>query len=63
MAEESLGGSCVEENFLTELVRDPAKGEVLLQLAFVSKEGLVGNVMAGGHLEPGSHEMIQGFIL
>lgn len=51
----------MEENVLTQLVRDPTKADVLLELQFVNKEGLVGNEMAGGHLGHSSQEMIQVF--
>lgn len=45
----------MEENFLTDMVRDRTKGDVSLELQFVST-GLLGNVIVGG-----SDEIIQVF--
>ena len=41
---------CVEENFLTQLVREPTTEGAPLDLLFVNREGLVGDVMVGGCL-------------
>ena len=40
---------CVEDNFLTQLVREPTREATPLDL-FVNREGLVGDVMVGGLL-------------
>ena len=37
---------CVEDNFLTQLVREPTKEGALLDL-FANREGLVGDVTVG----------------
>ena len=48
---------CVESNFQTHLVSKPTREGAPLDL-FVNREGLVGDVMIGGHLEHTNHEMI-----
>ncbi|PKU28704.1 rna-directed dna polymerase from mobile element jockey-like [Limosa lapponica baueri] len=53
---------CVEDNFLTQLVREPTREGAPLDL-FVNKEGLVGDVMVGSHLGHSDHEMIEFLIL
>ena len=40
----------VKENFLTHLVSQPMREGALLDLFFVKREGLVGDVMVGGRL-------------
>jgi len=40
----------VEDNFLTQLVSEPARGGALLDLLFTNREGLVGDVVIGGCL-------------
>ena len=52
---------CVEENFLTQLVREPTMEGAPLDLLFVNREGLVGDVMVGGCLGHNDHEMIRVF--
>ena len=52
---------CVEENFLTQLVREPTRDGAQLDLLFVNREGLVGDVMVGGHLGQSDHETIRVF--
>lgn len=37
---------CVEQNFLMQLMSEPAKGDTPLTLLIVNREGLVGDVMA-----------------
>ncbi|KAM9591180.1 uncharacterized protein ACIBXB_006077 isoform 1-T3 [Morphnus guianensis] len=49
---------CVEDNFLTQLVGEPTRGEALLDLLFTNREGLVGDVVVGGRLGLSDHEMI-----
>ena len=54
---------CVGDNFLTELVKEPVKGSKILDLLFVNREGLVGNVRVGGRLGHSDHEMLDFSIL
>ena len=53
---------CVEENFLTQLVREPTTEGAPLDLLFVNREGLVGDVMVGGCLGHSNHKMIEFWI-
>ncbi|PKU48935.1 adaptin ear-binding coat-associated protein 1 [Limosa lapponica baueri] len=53
----------VRDNFLTQLVREPTREGALLDLLFVNREGLVGDVMVGGCLGYSDHEMIEFLIL
>jgi len=55
---EGVGG-----NFLTQLVREPTRGSNILDLLFVNREGLVGDVKVGGHLGQSDHEMLDFSIL
>ncbi|PKU41475.1 hypothetical protein llap_8217 [Limosa lapponica baueri] len=48
----------VENNFLTQPMSKPTRDDALLDLLFASRKGLVGDVMVGGRLGPGDHEMI-----
>ena len=48
----------MEDNFLTQLVSEPTREGTPLDLLFENKEGLVCDVMAGGHLGHSNHEMI-----
>ena len=48
---------------LTQLVSEPTKEGASLDLLFVNREGLVGDVMVGGHLGHHNHEMIEFLIL
>ena len=41
---------CVGDNFLTQVVREPTKGSKILDLLFVNREDLVGDVKVGSHL-------------
>ncbi|PKU40950.1 hypothetical protein llap_8736 [Limosa lapponica baueri] len=54
---------CVEDNFLTQLVREPTREGALLELLFVNREGLVGDVMVGGHLAHRDQKMTAFLIL
>ncbi|PKU40554.1 rna-directed dna polymerase from mobile element jockey-like [Limosa lapponica baueri] len=54
---------CVGDNFLTQLVREPTREGALLDLLFVNREGLVGDVTVGGHLGYRDREMIEFLIL
>ena len=49
---------CVGDNVLTKLVKEPMRGSKILDLLFVSREGLVGDVKVGGRLGHGDHEML-----
>ncbi|KAK4828902.1 hypothetical protein QYF61_001460 [Mycteria americana] len=49
---------CVEDNFLTQLLSEPARGGASLDLLFTNT-GLVGDVVAGGHLGLSNHDMIE----
>ena len=50
---------CVEETFLTLLVSEPTRGGASLDLLFTNREGLVEDVVVGGHLGLSDHEMIE----
>ncbi|KAK4827898.1 LOW QUALITY PROTEIN: hypothetical protein QYF61_022321 [Mycteria americana] len=54
---------CVEDNVLTQLVSEPTREGALLDLLFVNREGLVGDVMVGGCLGHSDHERIEFLIL
>ena len=51
----------MEDNFLTQLVSEPTREGAPLDLLFANREGLVGDVMVGGHLGHSDHEMIRVF--
>lgn len=44
---------CVEDNFLTQLVSEPAKEGSLLGLCYANREVLVGDVVFGGRFAYG----------
>lgn len=48
----------VEDNFLTQMVREPTREGPLLDLLLVNREALVGEVTVGGHLGYSDHKMI-----
>ncbi|KAK4810854.1 hypothetical protein QYF61_008826 [Mycteria americana] len=54
---------CVEGNFLTQLVSESTREGAPLDLLFANREGLEGDVMAGGRLGHSDHEMIEFSIL
>ena len=54
---------CVGDNFLTQLVREPTRGSNILDLLFVNREGLVGDVKVGGCWGQSDHEMLDFSIL
>ncbi|PKU41370.1 adaptin ear-binding coat-associated protein 1 [Limosa lapponica baueri] len=54
---------CVGDNFLTQLVREPTREGALLDLLFINREGLVGDVTVGGRLGHSDHEMIEFSVL
>ncbi|PKU38005.1 rna-directed dna polymerase from mobile element jockey-like [Limosa lapponica baueri] len=53
---------CVEDNFLTQLVKKQTRESALLDLLLVNR-GLVGDVKVGVHLGHSDHEMIEFSIL
>ncbi|GAB0179537.1 T-cell activation Rho GTPase-activating protein-like [Grus japonensis] len=54
---------CVEDNFLTQLVSERTREGDLLDLLFVNREGLVGDVTVGGCLGHSDHKMTEFSIL
>ncbi|PKU47277.1 adaptin ear-binding coat-associated protein 1 [Limosa lapponica baueri] len=54
---------CVEDDFLTQLVREATRESALLDLLLVNREGLVGDVKVGGRLGQSDHEIIEFSIL
>ncbi|TRZ06605.1 hypothetical protein HGM15179_020502, partial [Zosterops borbonicus] len=50
---------CVEDNFLLQLVSESCKGGTMLDLLFANRDGLVGDVVVGGHLGHSDHEIIE----
>lgn len=51
------------DDFLTQLVKEPTRGSKILDLLFVNREGLLGDVKVGGHLGHSDHEMLDFLIL
>ena len=49
----------MEDNFLTQLVSELARGGASLDLLFTDREGLVGRVVVRGCLGLRDHEMIE----
>ena len=54
---------CVGDNILTQVVKEPTRGSKILDLLFVNREGLVGDVKVGGRLGHSDHEMLDFSIL
>jgi len=50
---------CVEDIFLTQLVSEPSRGGASLDMLFTNREGLVGDVVRGGHLGFSDHGMTE----
>lgn len=50
---------CVEDNLLTQLMREPTREGTLLDLLFKNREGLVGDVVSGGLLGHNGYEMVE----
>jgi len=48
---------CVGDHFLTRLVKEPTRGSKILELLFVNREGLVGDVKVGCRLGQSDHKM------
>ncbi|GAB0181767.1 hypothetical protein GRJ2_000642000 [Grus japonensis] len=53
----------IDDNFLTQVVEEPVKTGVLLDLVLTNKEGLVEDVKVGGRLGCNDHEMVEFRIL
>ncbi|GAB0208404.1 hypothetical protein GRJ2_003306100 [Grus japonensis] len=53
----------IDDNFLTQVVEEPMRRGVLLDLVLTNKEGLVGDVKVGGSLGCSDHEMVEFRIL
>ena len=51
------------DNFLTQLVKELTKGNKILDLLFVSRKGLVGDVKVGVCLGHSDHELLDFLIL
>jgi len=49
----------INDNFLMQLVEEPTRRGVLLDLVLTNKEGLVEDVKVGGSLSCSDHEMVQ----
>ena len=48
---------------MTQVVEEPMRRGVLLDLVLTNKEGLVGDVKAGGSLDCSDHEVVEFRIL
>ncbi|GAB0208473.1 mitochondrial enolase superfamily member 1 [Grus japonensis] len=53
----------IDDNFLTQVVEEPTRRGVLLDLVLTNKEGLVGDAKVGGSLGCSDHEMVEFRIL
>lgn len=53
----------ISENLLTQVVEEPMRTVVLLDLVLANKEGLVGEVKAGNSLGCSDHEVVEFRIL
>ncbi|GAB0207498.1 mitochondrial enolase superfamily member 1 [Grus japonensis] len=53
----------IDDNFLTQVVEEPTRRGVLLDLVLTNKEGLVGDVKVGGSLGCSDHETVEFRIL
>ncbi|GAB0179469.1 hypothetical protein GRJ2_000412200 [Grus japonensis] len=53
----------IDDNFLTQVVEEPTRRGVLLDLVLTKKGGLVGDVKVGGSLDCSDHEMVEFRIL
>jgi len=49
---------CVKNNFLTQLVNEPIREGLPLDLLFANCEGVMVNVVVGGHFGHNDHEII-----
>ena len=53
----------MEDNFLMQMIREPTRGAAPLDLLFTNREGLVGDVEAGGCLWQSDHNLVEFSIL
>ncbi|GAB0182058.1 hypothetical protein GRJ2_000671100 [Grus japonensis] len=53
----------IDDNFLTQVVEEPTRRDMLLDPVLTNKEGLVGDVKVGGNLGCSDHEMLEFRIL
>ena len=53
----------MEDNFLMQMIREPARAAALLDLLFTNREGLVGDVEVGGCLGQCDHDVVEFLIL
>ena len=53
----------MEDSFLTQLVRESTRGGVPLDLLFINREELVGDVKVGSCLGLSHHELVEFLIL
>ena len=70
MAPSSPGGkqsgrflACVEDSFLTQLVREATRGGALLDLLLANREGLVGDGKVGDCLGQSDHGIVEFSVL
>jgi len=54
---------CVEDNFLTQVVEEPTRWGVLLDLVVSNRDVLVRDAKVGGSVECSDHEMVEFKIL
>ncbi|GAB0190799.1 hypothetical protein GRJ2_001545200 [Grus japonensis] len=54
---------CVDDNFLLQVIEEPTRRGVMLDLILTNKEGLVGDVKLKGNLGCSDHEMVEFRIL
>ncbi|GAB0187151.1 hypothetical protein GRJ2_001180400 [Grus japonensis] len=54
---------CVDDNFLLQVIEEPTRRGVMLDLVLTNREGLVGNVKLKGSLGCSDHEMMEFKIL
>ena len=54
---------CMEDSFLTQLVRESTRGGVPLDLLFINREERVGDVKVGSCLGLSHHELVEFLIL
>ena len=50
---------CVEDNFLTQVVEEPTRQGVFLDLVLTNMDGLVRDVKVGGSVGCSNHEMVE----
>jgi len=53
----------MQDSFLMQPFREPTREAALLDLFFVNREGLVGDVTVGGHLWHSNHKMTEFLML